>query len=455
MKAIRGWIGGFLVASMAVALLAQQPVTISSGSVTANAGTNLNTSALATSANQTNASQKTQIVDGSGNIIAATSNNLNVQCANCSGSGASAADEASMTEGTSTFAPVGGYYKASITALTTGQQGMVALTPSRSFHVALYDAAGNALLGSKTSANSVPVVIASDQGAVPVSGTFWQATQPVSGTVTANQGGTWTVQPGNTANTTAWKVDGSAVTQPVSGTVTTSPPSNASTNVAQLAGTTTSVNSGNKDAGTLRVVIATDQPALTNKLLVTPDSVALPANQSVNVSQVNGVTVLTGVGASGAGAQRVVDVASGSTGAAPPAQASYVGALQSGATGGFLAGITACDLSKPINVSTATTTLMVTGVSGRQVRICSFHMVTAAANNVAWLEGTGATCGTGTAGMAGGTTAASGYNFAANGGIALGAGLGEVLTTATTGDSVCLITSAATQLSGFIKYTIY
>jgi hypothetical protein len=30
-------------------------------------------------------------------------------------------------------------------------------------------------------------------GTVPVSGTFWQATQPVSGTVTANQGGTWTV----------------------------------------------------------------------------------------------------------------------------------------------------------------------------------------------------------------------------------------------------------------------
>ena len=38
--------------------------------------------------------------------------------------------------------------------------------------------------------------------------------------VAATQSGTWTVQPGNTANTTAWKVDGSAVTQPVSGTVT-------------------------------------------------------------------------------------------------------------------------------------------------------------------------------------------------------------------------------------------
>src|ERR1017187_5351955 len=45
-------------------------------------------------------------------------------------------------------------------------------------------------------------------------------TQPVSGTVAATQSGIFTVQPGNTANTTAWEVDGSAVTQPVSGTVT-------------------------------------------------------------------------------------------------------------------------------------------------------------------------------------------------------------------------------------------
>jgi len=36
------------------------------------------------------------------------------------------------------------------------------------------------------------------------------------GTHAVTQSGTWTVQPGNTANTTAWKVDGSAVTQPVS-----------------------------------------------------------------------------------------------------------------------------------------------------------------------------------------------------------------------------------------------
>jgi hypothetical protein len=48
----------------------------------------------------------------------------------------------------------------------------------------------------------------------PVSGTVavsnFPATQPVSGTITANQG---------TAGVSAWKVDGSATTQPVSGTV--------------------------------------------------------------------------------------------------------------------------------------------------------------------------------------------------------------------------------------------
>lgn len=38
----------------------------------------------------------------------------------------------------------------------------------------------------------------------------------LNASIAATQSGTWTVQPGNTANTTAWKVDGSAVTQPAS-----------------------------------------------------------------------------------------------------------------------------------------------------------------------------------------------------------------------------------------------
>lgn len=48
-------------------------------------------------------------------------------------------------------------------------------------------------------------------------GSPFQAGGSIANTAFAStQSGVWTVQPGNTANTTAWKVDGSAVTQPIS-----------------------------------------------------------------------------------------------------------------------------------------------------------------------------------------------------------------------------------------------
>lgn len=77
-------------------------------------------------------------------------------------------------------------------------------------------------------------------------------------------------------------------------------PANQSVNVNQLAGTTTDTNSGTKSAGTLRVVLATDQPQLTNKLLVTPD-----ANSAVNLAQAAGNTLLVGNGVTGTGSPRV------------------------------------------------------------------------------------------------------------------------------------------------------
>src|SRR5262249_8023014 len=83
-------------------------------------------------------------------------------------------------------------------------------------------------------------------------------------------------------------------------------PAHQSVNVDQWNGTTADTNSGTKSAGTLRVVLATDQPQLTNRLLVTPDSVALPAHQSVNVDQWNGTTTDTNSGNKSAGTLRVV-----------------------------------------------------------------------------------------------------------------------------------------------------
>lgn len=63
---------------------------------------------------------------------------------------------------------------------------------------------------------------------------------------------------------------------------------------------------GTGTAGTAAIGIVTVQGiAGMIKLQVTPDSVALPANQSVNVSQINAVTPLMGNGVTGPGSQRV------------------------------------------------------------------------------------------------------------------------------------------------------
>lgn len=104
----------------------------------------------------------------------------------------------------------------------------------------------------------------------------------------------------------------------------------------------------------------------------------------------------------------------------------------------------------PISISSATTTEITAALAGASnyYYVCSINLVTAAANNVALVDDDSDGCGSVTAGMAGGTTAATGWNFAANGGIALGDGSSSVAKTNGTNRVVCLVTSAATQLSG-------
>lgn len=107
----------------------------------------------------------------------------------------------------------------------------------------------------------------------------------------------------------------------------------------------------------------------------------------------------------------------------------------------------------PISITTATTTRIVAPSASNKTYICALFLTSAAADNVGIVEGTGGTCGSGTAGVVGGTTAANGPNFAANGGVMLQAG-GKVAVAQTAGTNVdlCLITSAATPLAGGIKY---
>jgi hypothetical protein len=104
------------------------------------------------------------------------------------------------------------------------------------------------------------------------------------------------------------------------------------------------------------------------------------------------------------------------------------------------------------NINLTASGQVITGTSGKQTYICSLDLITGAAQNIALVEGTGTTCGTSTAGMAGGTTAATGWNLAANGGLVKGNGRAWVYKTATAADNVCLLLSGSGQTSGSVQY---
>lgn len=107
----------------------------------------------------------------------------------------------------------------------------------------------------------------------------------------------------------------------------------------------------------------------------------------------------------------------------------------------------------PFTIPTATTTNILTGTASQKIYVCYLYMQTGIANNVAVIEGTtGGTCGSGTAALVGGTTAATGLINAANGGQAFGGGGFTVLQTQTNNNDICIITSAAGPLSGVMKY---
>lgn len=140
-------------------------------------------------------------------------------------------------------------------------------------------------LGAKTSANSIPVVLASDE-----------ATLLVSGTVTANAGtGSFTVAQATAANLNAT----------VTGTVTTTPPANASTNVAQFGGTNVSTGTGTGGAGIPRVTVSSDSFPATQAVSGTVTANQGGAPWSENITQFGGVSLSTGTGASGTGIPRV------------------------------------------------------------------------------------------------------------------------------------------------------
>lgn len=104
----------------------------------------------------------------------------------------------------------------------------------------------------------------------------------------------------------------------------------------------------------------------------------------------------------------------------------------------------------PINISTATTTEITPSLAGASTNyyVCAINLVVGAADNVALVDDDTDNCPSVTSGLAGGTTAASGWNFAANGGLTQGNGDSTIMKTNGTNRVLCLVTSAAAQVSG-------
>src|SRR5260370_13599393 len=77
-----------------------------------------------------------------------------------------------------------------------------------------------------------------------------------------------------------------------------------------------------------------------------------------------------------------------------------------------------------VSINQTANTQLVAGTASKKIYICSIHVVVAVATSVALVEGTGSFCATRTAGISGFgvATAATGWNFAVNGGVGVGDG---------------------------------
>ena len=121
--------------------------------------------------------------------------------------------------------------------------------------------------------------------------------------------------------------------------------------------------------------------------------------------------------------------------------------VTSSASAGGAAGQNVCTSVAPINQ--ATSTQVITGVAAQRIYICAIFLLSATAQSVSIVEGTGTVCATGIAGLVGGTTAS--VSLAANGGFVLTAAA-PWMRTQTVADNVCVLQSGVGNVSGTITY---
>jgi len=173
-----------------------------------------------------------RFTDSSGNLITAGDNAndaLRVNVVAGSAGGASHVDDAVFTLTTDDIAPTGGIFDdVGPTACTEGDACVARITSDRRLHVSVensptvtvgtfpdnepFDVAqyGGSAVGAGNAFHVQPgtaAVFSVDDNSTTLSVDDGAGALTVDGTVAATQSGTYTVQPGNTPNTTAWIVE--------------------------------------------------------------------------------------------------------------------------------------------------------------------------------------------------------------------------------------------------------
>lgn len=223
----------------------------------------------------------TALTDGQLGIVELDENRnlcVNVKAGGAGGGAVTIADGADVTEGSTTDVAVTGDNDGTVSAKLRGvdkiladvwdsvnhwlkvsiQNATLAVTQSGSWTVTAAQSTFSSLKATITGNGTAGTA---DAGVVTVQGIASMTPVQVSQATAASLNAT-VVGAGSAGTANAGVVTVQGIASMTKLLVT--PDANSSVNVAQLAGTTTDTNSGNKSAGTLRVVVATDQPALTN-----------------------------------------------------------------------------------------------------------------------------------------------------------------------------------------------
>jgi hypothetical protein len=163
------------------------------------------------------------------------------------------------------------------------------------------------------------------------------------------------------------------------------------------------------------------------------------------------------------GAQPQAPIQGGTVGSAPVAGANNVQVVGKDLSGNLiLQSFDACQTQPhtftPINIATSIVKVIATGVSAKKIYVSHLFLFAGAADNVGVFEATtGTTCATSPVAVIGAATtvatAATGLVLAANQGFVEGSGVAAILATSVNNNDLCLATSAAVQLSGFIVWT--